>query len=158
MDLDQTSLQQLLRKSTAAMCTYCGYNGVHVCLSLSLSVVCVCDTENYFLTNNSFFLILIDSSSIALDTLSNVLGDFLTNFTKLLQINSIHQRENGGVAFQDVMDLSLHQCGIIGKAALDKYWQKSVKGDLRHLENQAADNLQEYLKIMVRNEVLGSCS
>ena len=93
---------------------------------------------------------LIDASSIALDTLSNVLGDFLTNFTKLLQINSVNQRENGCVAFQDVMDQSLHQCGIIGKAALDKYWQKSVKSYLSHLENEATENLQEYLKISVR--------
>ena len=39
VDLDQTSLYQLLRKSTAAMCSYCGYNGV--CVRVRVRV-CVC--------------------------------------------------------------------------------------------------------------------
>ena len=40
------------------------------------------------------------SSTEALDALSGALGDFLSRFCQLLRINSDHQAEDNGLAFQ----------------------------------------------------------
>jgi len=89
------------------------------------------------------------SSSRALDTLTDVLGDFLTKLSKLLRVNTDQQAESGDGGFQDVLDRSLYQCGIAGKETLHKYWQHSVKGYASRLQQAAVEQHEEYQRLTV---------
>ena len=53
------------------------------------------------------------------------------------------------MAFADVVDQTLYQCGVEGKAGLDKYWQNSVKGFVKYLEEEIRDTTHEYIQIVV---------
>ena len=48
-----------------------------------------------------------------------------------------------------MLDQSLHQCGIEGKAALQKYWKNDVKGYARRLQLAATEHQDEYLRLTV---------
>lgn len=101
---------------------------------------------------------LTETSSQALDALSTVLRDYLTNFTKLLRNNYDLALENGGTAFTDVLDQSLHQSGVEGKRGLDKYWQDSVKGLFRYLEDEVCESTHELLRLSVSEKSVVSLS
>ncbi|XP_064383758.1 STAGA complex 65 subunit gamma-like [Halichondria panicea] len=88
-----------------------------------------------------------DSSSQALDTLSTVLGDCLQNLTKVMRVNADQALENGGTAFADVLDQSLHQIGVRGRRGLDKYWQDSVQGFVRYLQEEISETTHEYQRL-----------
>ncbi len=126
---------------------------------------------------------LADASSQALDTLSTVLGDCVQNLTKLMRVNADQALENGGTAFADVLDQSLHQIGVKGKSGLDKYWQvfatfilphththshtphthtphthnthtqDSVKGFVRYLQEEINETTHEYQRLTVSEYV-----
>ncbi len=97
--------------------------------------------------------VLADSSSQALDTLSTVLGDCLQNLTKVMRVNADQALENGGTAFADVLDQSLHQIGVRGKRGLDKYWQDSVQGFVRYLQEEISETTHEYQRLTVSDYV-----
>lgn len=114
VQLDQTALYLLLRKSAAAICAHGGYES---------------------------------SSSQALVSLADVLGDFLSRLCQLLRINTDQQLERGTTNFQDVLEQSLHQCGIQGKATLQRYWHSRVKGYTARLGQLAAEQKEEYQRL-----------
>ena len=51
---------------------------------------------------------------------------------------------------QDVLEQSLHQCGIQGKATLQRYWHSRVKGYTARLGQLAAEQKEEYQRLTVR--------
>ena len=69
-----------------------------------------------------------DASLQALDVLSTVLGDYLSNLTRLMRTNSDCALELGGCAFADIIDQSLHQTGLAGgKAGLESLLEGESK-------------------------------
>ena len=100
-----------------------------------------------------FFLIFlapsIDASSRALDTLTDVMGNFLSNFCKIMRINADRLQESGSLAFQDVMDQSLHQCGVRGKAELHQFWKGNVTNYMRYLNGEVDNQMAEYRALTV---------
>lgn len=101
----------------------------------------------------TFFLSLVSliqgSSSRALDTLTDVLDNFLRNLCKLMRINADRLCESGTLAFQDVLDQSLHQCGCGGKAELHQYWQSNVKDYASRLDGEVERQMAEYRSLTV---------
>ena len=88
-----------------------------------------------------------------MDTLSTVLGDCLQNLTKVMRVNADQALENGGTAFADVLDQSLHQIGVRGRRGLDKYWQDSVQGFVRYLQEEISETTHEYQRLTVSDYV-----
>ena len=134
VQLDQTALHLLLRKSTAAICAHTGYEGT--------SIGCV-----YTLLDKTFFFSV--SSSRALDALSDVLGNFLSNFCKIMRINADRLCESGSLSFEDVLDQSLQQCGCGGKAELHQYWNRNIKGHKHLLDEEVERQMTEYRSLTV---------
>ena len=50
---------------------------------------------------------------------------------------------------QDVLDQSLYECGIEGKAALHRYWQNNMKLPAIRLHQSAVDLHEQYRKLTV---------
>lgn len=91
----------------------------------------------------------IDASSRALETLTDVMGNFLSNFCKIMRINADRLQESGSLAFQDVMDQSLHQCGVRGKAELHQFWKRNVTNYMRYLNGEVDNQMAEYRALTV---------
>ena len=94
-------------------------------------------------------MFVTESSTQALNTLADVLGDYLTKLCKLLRTTSDEQAESGCLGFQDALDQSLYQTGIGGKAELHKYWQTSVKEYTRRLQRETEECAEKYTKATV---------
>lgn len=97
------------------------------------------------------FCLSIDASSRALDTLTDVLGNFLGNFCKIMRINADRLQEDGSLSFQDVLDQSLHQCGMRGKAELHRFWKSNVSDYMKQLNGEVESQMAEYEALMVRS-------
>ena len=102
------------------------------------------------------FLPLLVSSSRALDTLSDVLGNFLSNFCKIMRVNADQLCESGTLSFRDVLDQSLQQCGFGGKAELQQYWNSKVKGYKYSLDEEVERQMTEYRSLTVSHSLF-SC-
>ena len=90
------------------------------------------------------------STPEALNVLSDVLGKYLANFTKLLHMNADHcPGTNGCRGFQDALERSLHQTGMSGKEGLCKYWKEEVQGQARLLDMEADETRNACLRMMV---------
>lgn len=95
-------------------------------------------------------MIFIGSSPAAHNVLSDVLGNFLSNFTQLLRMNV--NRNSGGrgcLGFQDALERSLHQTGMGGKDGVCGYWQTEVKGQARVLDMEADELRNLYFRSTV---------
>lgn len=94
---------------------------------------------------------ILGSSPEALDILSDLLGGFMSNFTRFLKNNA--DRTPGGQegcrGFRDTLDRSLHQVGMGGRAGLRQYWQKSVVDYTRQLDMWAEEYKNTYLRMTV---------
>ena len=66
-----------------------------------------------------------------------------------MRINADRLSETGSLAFQDVLDQSLHQCGLGGKAELHRYWKSTVKGYKSLLDGEVDELTAEYKKLTV---------
>ena len=139
LQLDQTALHLLLRKSTAAICAHTGYEGTSVGCEVFFFFTLLVDKTPYFSV----------SSSRALDALSDVLGDFLSNFCKIMRINADRLCETGSLSFEDVVDQSLQQCGFAGKAELHQYWNSDIKGRKHLLDEEVERLMSEYKSLTV---------
>lgn len=84
-----------------------------------------------------------------MDTLTDVLGNFLSNFCKIMRINADRLQESGSLAFQDVLDQSLHQCGMRGKAELHQFWKSNVSNYMKHLNGEVDSLMAEYEALTV---------
>ncbi len=91
--------------------------------------------------------------------LSDVLSGFLSNFTKLLKMNSESCSETGRGGgggrgggcrgFHDALECSLHQVGMGGKGGIYGYWRNSVQANARRLEMEADELGKHYLRLTV---------
>ena len=95
------------------------------------------------------FHVLTGSSPDALDVLSGVLSNFLSNFTQLLRRNADSSRNRGCLGFQDALERSLHQTGLGGKSGVCRYWQEEVHGLARLLDMEADELSSSYVKPVV---------
>ena len=99
--------------------------------------------------NFSNFCLSTGASSRALDTLTDVMGNFLSNFCKIMRINADRLRESGSLSFQDVLDQSLHQCGMRGKAELHQFWKRNVSDYMKQLNGEVDGQMAEYKALTV---------
>ena len=84
-----------------------------------------------------------------MDTLTDVLSNFLGNFCKIMRINADRLQEDGSLSFQDVLDQSLHQCGMRGKAELHQFWKSNVSDYMRQLNGEVESQMAEYEALTV---------
>lgn len=77
------------------------------------------------------------------------MGHFLSNFCKIMRINADRLQENGSLAFQDVLDQSLHQCGMRGKAELHQFWKNNVTNYMKYLNGEVDSQMAEYEALTV---------
>lgn len=66
-----------------------------------------------------------------------------------MRINADRLSESGSLAFQDVLDQSLHQCGMGGKAELHRYWKDTVKRYKNSLDGEIDELMTEYKTLTV---------
>jgi hypothetical protein len=77
------------------------------------------------------------------------MGNFLSNFSKIMRINADRLQESGSLAFRDVLDQSLHQCGVRGKAELHQFWKSNVTNYMRYLNGEVDNQMAEYTALTV---------
>lgn len=97
-------------------------------------------------------ILCLGSSPEALEILSDVLGSFLSNFTKILKLNADQTpggRHVGCRGFHDTLERSLHQLGIEGRGGLRRYWQESVVDYTRQLDMEADEYRSTYWSLTV---------
>ncbi|EDO43099.1 predicted protein [Nematostella vectensis] len=87
------------------------------------------------------------ASEIALENLTDILHDFSTRFCKLLRSNVDSYAANGRTGFPDVMESALHEIGLGGTAALQKYWISSVQDYALRLQQEDRQLTHDYLLI-----------
>ena len=82
--------------------------------------------------------------------MSDLLGSFLSNFTKFLKMNANRSSaDKDCLGFHDALERSLQQVGMGGKDGLCQYWQTSVLGHARTLEMEADEFRNTYLRLTV---------
>ena len=97
------------------------------------------------------FYVSAGSSPEALGILSDLLGSFLSNFTRFLKMNVNHSSaDKGCLGFRDALERSLQQVGMGGRDGLCRYWQTAVLGQARRLEMEADEYRNTYLRMTVR--------
>lgn len=142
LNLNKQTLHKLQRKSTAAICSFTGYES---------------------------------STPETLEILSDLLGSFLSNFTKFFKITadrtpgSGHGTPGSGrgcgvgggigsgggegcLGFHDALERSLQEMGMGGKSGLRQYWQASAVDYSRQLEMEADEYRNTYLRLTVPEE------
>ena len=73
----------------------------------------------------------------------------MSNFCKVMRINADRLCESGTLSFQDVVDQSLHQCGLGGKAELHQFWTGKVKDHMQSLDREVKGHMSEYKSLTV---------
>lgn len=84
--------------------------------------------------------------------MSDLLGSFLSKFSKFLKFNanrSSSSGDRGCLGFHDAMERSLHQVGMGGKSGLYQHWQTLVLNSARQLEMEAEEHRNMYLRLTV---------
>ena len=146
--LDHQLLGKLQRKSVAAMSCFSGYE----CEALFMMSMTPPDGT-----------VSAGASPEALGILSDLLGSFLSNFTRFLKMNADRHATScsgpgggggggGCLGFQDALERSLQQVGMGGRSGLHQYWRSAVQGSVRRLEAEADEYKNTYLTLTVSSE------
>ncbi|KAM7441616.1 histone H3 acetylation [Porites harrisoni] len=84
------------------------------------------------------------ASESALEILTDILDDFNTKLCHLLRTAVDNEALNGRSGFSDAMEYALHEIGLGGCAAIQKYWTQGVQDYAVRLDQEDMEMIQDY--------------